>query len=119
MKLSYARPPEAAPETWRDLILTLPWQLQAPVASIVWWDKFGGRMSSERWPHLDLWVNQPHQEPAEEELIEALCAMGYGRRYARQRVERAQKCPAMRKQWRQRYHTHAAGALSVTRYAWP
>jgi hypothetical protein len=78
-----ARPAQA----WAQALAALPEHLQAPVASLVWWDFFGPRISAERWTELDRWVNQrPPEDERPEEVVEALVRLGYPRRTARQRI---------------------------------
>ena len=81
--------PERSPATWSILIRAMPTHLQAPVASLVWWDHFSQRISAKRWPHLDDLIRRPHVEPPQEELIEALVGLGYGRRYIKTRLARS------------------------------
>ena len=41
------------PEEWRERILQFPEPLRTKIGFIIWWDFFGGRRVTKRWPHLD------------------------------------------------------------------
>jgi hypothetical protein len=75
------------PEEWARRIASLPEHLRHAAAVIVWWDHFGGRNSHERWDHLDEYANKPlTTQPDQEELMLALCKVGYAPAHAHRRV---------------------------------
>ncbi len=41
------------PKEWRKRIMHLPEPLRTKVGHIIWWDFFGARRVTKRWPHLD------------------------------------------------------------------
>jgi hypothetical protein len=83
-----------APWQWARDIEALPAHVQGAAASVVWWDFFGTRLSGDRWPELDRWVDsylRTPQDPPDEDLIAALVTLGYGKRTARGRVMRSRQ----------------------------
>lgn len=65
------------PEEWVAGILSLPVGVQATVAKVIWWDHFGSRVASERWDHLDRWLNQPIVELNQDKFRAYLVRAGY------------------------------------------
>ena len=74
------------PDEWKALIKEIhPLPLRGEVANIVWWDYFGNRVSCERWPHLDKYIDskpgiykEDAPPPAEDKaIIIALYGLGY------------------------------------------
>ena len=47
------------------------------VAGIVWWDFFGSRNRQDRWPDLDVFLEEPFFEAPDEELKAGLWRVGY------------------------------------------
>ena len=68
------------PEEWRENIERIRCHnIRLKVASIVWWDFFGERNTTERWPHLDNYLSQYGREryTREETVMRALMLVGY------------------------------------------
>lgn len=66
-----------SPEFWQNAINGLPEEVQATVAKVVWWDHFASRLVSERWPHLDEWLNKPIVDISQEDWVKHLTRIGY------------------------------------------
>lgn len=78
------------PVEWRTLVRQIkcrPARIQA--ACIVWWDYFGSRNASERWPHLDRYVDAWRRTPraSRAKLLDALLQLGYPERLAMKRIK--------------------------------
>jgi len=65
------------PEQWEADILMLPLSQREAVAKIIFWDYFGARIVTERWPHLDKWLSQTPITTPPAALAKALWACGY------------------------------------------
>lgn len=66
------------PEQWLADIELLPDFMQVRIAHIIWWDFFGGRKISQRWPHLDHYLDQPIMHwLTRDEIAAALHFCGY------------------------------------------
>jgi hypothetical protein len=77
-----------SPEEWVKVVKKLrPPDVRHRVACIVWWDWFGHLKKSERWAHLDYWVDS-HITPevSDERLIDGLKEAGYTETMAHWRV---------------------------------
>jgi hypothetical protein len=78
---------DRAPEVWVAMIEDLEEPIKTRAAKIVWWDFFGNRFVSERWPHLDGYLNRPIEFVAHEDLVSALYKLGYSAYYATNRID--------------------------------
>jgi len=74
------------PDQWANHIELLPKSIRTQIAKIVWWDWFGPRIVSDRWDHLDKYVNQNCRELEDHEVLEGLELLGYTETQARQRL---------------------------------
>lgn len=78
---------QVSPATWKALIAKVPKNCRCEVAHIVWWDWFGGRIATERWPHLDQYLRRPvWSKPTDDEIIEGLVLCGYSEKHAISRI---------------------------------
>lgn len=86
-------------------VLSLPKRLQQTIACIVWWDWFAGRLVSNRTALFDQWLKAPPQrrEPSDDELFNALIAIGYDRKMAELKFKGSQAREKIRLQ---RYTTN-------------
>jgi hypothetical protein len=66
-----------SPEFWYNGIVSLPESVRATVAKVVWWDHFASRLVSERWNHLDEWLNKPVVEIPTADWVTYLTKIGY------------------------------------------
>jgi hypothetical protein len=65
---------------WAYRISQLNDKIRGPVARMIWWDFFAGRMVSERWSALDEFVPAPRnltEDWTNDELRDGLMACGY------------------------------------------
>lgn len=76
-----------SPAQWRKEISVLEEPVRSRVACIVWWDYFGGRKVSDRWPHLDEYVNVPYTPAPREAVTMALKKVGYSEKHAIRRAQ--------------------------------
>ena len=74
------------PEEWAEKVKTLVERLRAAAARIIWWDYFSNRMVSDRWDHLDEYLNAPGEPISPKELSEALQQCGYSKKKANSRA---------------------------------
>jgi uncharacterized protein YjeT (DUF2065 family) len=87
------------PDEWKRLIkkLTIPYlpmpafgvtdeHIRTNVACIVWWDFFGGRPTTDRWPHLDIYLKRPYVWLPRAVMIEGLVILGYPPKWAEARI---------------------------------
>lgn len=75
------------PEEWaRDIGALDDEAIRNRVASIVWWDYFGGRPAATPWPHLNRWLKAETECVAHEELARALWRVGFTPAHAAVRV---------------------------------
>lgn len=67
------------PKEWLQRILTLPREIRAEVAKIVWWDFFAHRLVGQRWAELDPFLAYCHTPPALDKyaLRDRLVEIGY------------------------------------------
>jgi hypothetical protein len=67
------------PEGWKAAVLEITdKELRRATANIIWWDYFGRRTVSERWPHLDAFIGcseNVYVDPRE--IRDALVQCGY------------------------------------------
>jgi hypothetical protein len=77
---------QRSPEQWAEHIALLPKKIRTQIAKVVWWDWFGPRVVSERWDHLDQYINQPAMDLEDHEVLEGLELLGYTEKQARQRL---------------------------------
>ena len=80
------------------VVLSLPKRLQQTIACIIWWDWFAGRLVSNRTALFDQWLKAPPQrkEPTDDELLNALIAIGYDRKMAELKFRGSQARQAIR-----------------------
>lgn len=78
------------PQEWRDMIdaLDIGHVERVQVATIIWWDYFGERVTSQRWPHLDdirsQWRDVAFDRAT---VVNALATLGYAPHRAELRVD--------------------------------
>jgi hypothetical protein len=66
-----------SPEFWYNGIISLPENVRATVAKVVWWDHFAPRLVCERWPHLDEWLDKPIVDILQKDWVTYLTKIGY------------------------------------------
>jgi hypothetical protein len=66
-----------SPEFWYNGIVSLPEEIRATVAKVVWWDHFAQQLVSQRWPHLDEWLNKPVIQIETADWVKYLTKIGY------------------------------------------
>lgn len=80
-----------SPGEWRSRIFALPEPLRTKIGILVWWDYFGGRPVTRRWPELDGIIAahaklDDYPEFSREELICNLHLVGYSSYMAWRRI---------------------------------
>ena len=75
------------PEQWRVEVdaISDP-DVRNRVACLAWWDHFGSRPVSHRWPHLDKFLGAPYVPVSDTQLKRALCQCGYSPEIAHRRI---------------------------------
>jgi hypothetical protein len=76
---------KVTPEEWRARCLALPEPLRFPVARVVWWEYFGGRLHGEAWHHLDDLITHT-DTVTDAALIDGLVKVGWTPERAASRV---------------------------------
>lgn len=65
------------PEEWENRISKVKKNARGNVAKIIWWDFFGDVEVTDRWPHLDKWINVQFKDIPIEDTITGLNIAGY------------------------------------------
>lgn len=73
------------PAEWRARLMTVEPPARYACARIIWWEFFSMRLVPERWGHIDMMLKRRDEVP-NEELVEALIAVGAPRAWAEKRV---------------------------------
>jgi len=69
---------EKTPDQWeREISKLRPYAVRLRVACLVWWDYFGGRKYTDRWPHLDGYLGQDYIETESSDVAAGLRRVGY------------------------------------------
>jgi len=77
-------------QQWADIVASISDDnLRVQVAMLVWWDFFGDRTQSDRWPHLDDYLTLPFVDSPKDELRQALWSVGYPAYDAAHRIKSA------------------------------
>lgn len=75
------------PREWLDRVMNVPTSARCEVAHIIWWDWFSGRLTTERWNELDLFLKNPTWSNAtDRQIIKGLMQCGYAETHAINRV---------------------------------
>ena len=77
--------PPTAPDGSEQLI-TMD-HVRVAATNLAWWDFFGGRKASQRWNHLDKYLNKAFVRVPRELLVAALVALGYPQPWAMARTK--------------------------------
>jgi hypothetical protein len=73
---------------WADKVEKLEERIRGPVARMIWWDFFSGKLVGNRWSSLDRYIPGPRNQEEDwtaEELCNGLVACGYPRLEATRR----------------------------------
>ena len=88
----HARLKALGPKDWAKALRRVPLAIRAEVARVVWWDWFSDRTHSERWEHLDKYLEPPfHFQPDISRIIDGLVMVGYSWERAVNRMKRSAK----------------------------
>lgn len=78
---------EKSPETWVEEIERLPEAIRPVVGRIVWWDRVGDRLMSERCSLFDKYLKFCKTIPSDPDIIAGLVKIGYSPHQASKRVK--------------------------------
>jgi hypothetical protein len=75
------------PREWLERVMNVLTSARCEVAYIIWWDWFSGRLTTERWNNLDLFLKNPTWSNAtDRQIIKGLMQCGYSETHAINRV---------------------------------
>jgi len=75
-----------SPEDWFNAIQNVESSVRNAVAKIIWWDFFGDKVCTQRWNHLDSYINSPYEELDDNLIMEGLQVCGFTEKQAMWRV---------------------------------
>jgi hypothetical protein len=105
---------EKSPETWVEEIERLPQAIRPVVGRIVWWDRFGERVVTERCNLFDKYLKFCKTIPPDAEIIAGLIAIGYSPKKASNRVKPPKPREKRRKPVEQNSETKGASVSPPT-----